>query len=71
MSTCRSIKSSSGSSYAFPKRMKKLARTIPKLNALEKRIAARPRIAKYLASKRRLAFNEEGIFRHYPELDHG
>ena len=26
-------------------------------------------IAAYLASPRRLAFNESGIFRHYPELD--
>jgi glutathione S-transferase len=30
---------------------------------------ARPRIAAYLASPRRLAFNEQGIFRHYPELE--
>ena len=37
--------------------------------ALSHRIAARPRIAAYLASDRRLAFNEEGIFRHYRELD--
>jgi glutathione S-transferase len=33
------------------------------------KVAARPRIKAYLASKRRLAFNEWGIFRHYPELD--
>jgi glutathione S-transferase len=32
-------------------------------------VAARPRIAAYLKSKRRIAFNEVGIFRHYPELD--
>ena len=31
--------------------------------------AARPRIKAYLASQRRLPFNEMGIFRHYPELD--
>ena len=31
--------------------------------------AARPRIKAYLASPRRLPFNELGIFRHYPELD--
>jgi glutathione S-transferase len=30
---------------------------------------ARPRIAAYLDSARRLAFNEQGIFRHYPELE--
>jgi glutathione S-transferase len=32
-------------------------------------VQARPRIEAYLASPRRLAFNEDGIFRHYPELD--
>jgi glutathione S-transferase len=37
--------------------------------ALHDRVAARPRIAAYLASERRIAFNEHGIFRHYPELD--
>jgi glutathione S-transferase len=36
---------------------------------LRKRVRARPRIALYLKSERRLAFNESGIFRHYPELD--
>jgi len=35
------------------------------------RPAARPRIAAYLASNRRIAFNEHGIFRHYSELDEG
>ena len=29
----------------------------------------RPGIKAYLASPRRIAFNESGIFRHYPELD--
>jgi glutathione S-transferase len=37
--------------------------------ALRDRVAERPRIAAYLASKRRIPFNEDGIFRHYPELD--
>jgi len=32
-------------------------------------VKARPNIAAYLASPRRLAFNENGIFRRYPELD--
>jgi glutathione S-transferase len=41
----------------------------PKLVALSKRIVARPRIRDYLASDRRQDFNEDGIFRHYPELD--
>jgi glutathione S-transferase len=37
--------------------------------ALHARVAARPRIAAYLASERRLPFNQQGIFRHYAELD--
>jgi glutathione S-transferase len=37
--------------------------------ALHERVAAVPRVAAYLRSPRRIAFNEQGIFRHYPELD--
>jgi glutathione S-transferase len=59
----------SGLSYAFPNTMARLKKTIPELIALRDRVAARPRIAAYLSSSRRLAFNEQGIFRHYPELD--
>ncbi len=44
---------------------------LPRLLALRDRVAARPRIAAYLASPRRLAFNQQGIFRRYPELDAG
>jgi glutathione S-transferase len=49
--------------------MGKAARKYPRLLALHARIQDRPRIAAYLASPRRIAFNNEGIFRHYPELD--
>ena len=42
---------------------------MPRLVALHDRVAARPRIAAYLESERRIAFNEWGIFRRYPELD--
>jgi len=59
----------SGLDYAFPRAMKKMQRKIPHLKALTERVSERPRIAAYLASPRRLAFNEDGIFRHYPELD--
>ncbi|NYE29962.1 glutathione S-transferase [Rhodanobacter sp. K2T2] len=59
----------SGLDYAFPRAMKKMQRKLPKLRALNERVSERPRIAAYLASPRRLAFNENGIFRHYPELD--
>lgn len=58
-----------GLRYAFPNAMARAERRLPKLVALYDRVAARPRIAAYLASERRIAFNEQGIFRHYPELD--
>jgi glutathione S-transferase len=49
--------------------MVRQAKRVPLLMALRDRVAARPRIAAYLASSRRIPFNEDGIFRHYPELD--
>lgn len=58
-----------GLAYAFPRRFATLAPAIPKLRAHRDRIAARPRLAAYLASPRRIPFNETGIFRRYPELD--
>jgi glutathione S-transferase len=58
-----------GLRYAFPGRMKAFERRIPGLVGLHDRVAARPRIKAYLASERRIAFNEDGIFRHYKELD--
>ncbi len=58
-----------GLRFAFPKAMKKQEPDYPALVDLHDRIAARPNIAAYLASKRRIAFNEYGIFRYYPELD--
>jgi glutathione S-transferase len=58
-----------GLRYAFPKRMKAFERAIPGLVALHDRVAARPNIKAYVASDRRIAFNEDGIFRHYKELD--
>jgi len=59
----------SGLEYAFPRAMQRLEHQLPLLCALRQRVAARPRIATYLDSSRRLPFNENGIFRHYPELD--
>ena len=58
-----------GLAYAFPNAMAQRRRRYPLLHALAARVAAQPRIAAYLDSPRRLAFNNEGIFRHYPELD--
>lgn len=58
-----------GLRYAFPNRMQRFARKIPHLIGLHDRVAARPNIADYLASERRIAFNTDGIFRHYSALD--
>ncbi|EPC01371.1 hypothetical protein L861_12420 [Litchfieldella anticariensis FP35 = DSM 16096] len=58
-----------GLRYAFPQAMQRLEPEIPEVSALAVRVAERPNIAAYLASGRRQSFNEQGIFRHYPELD--
>ncbi|MBV8850460.1 MAG: glutathione S-transferase [Methylobacteriaceae bacterium] len=58
-----------GLSYAFPKLTKRALRKYPHIAALHDAVAKRPRIEAYLKSPRRIAFNEDGIFRHYPELD--
>jgi glutathione S-transferase len=58
-----------GLHYAFPRAMEGLAKKAPRLTRLRATVAQRPRLAAYLASPRRMPFNEKGIFRHYPELD--
>jgi glutathione S-transferase len=58
-----------GLRYAFPNAMARAERSTPLLTGLRDRVAARPRIAAYLASDRRIPFNQQGIFRRYPELD--
>ena len=58
-----------GLRYAFPQAMARIERKVPGVVGVHDKVAARPRIKAYLASSRRLAFNESGIFRHYPELD--
>jgi glutathione S-transferase len=58
-----------GLCYAFPQAMGRRLGRVPKVAGLRAAIANRPRILAYLASDRRLPFSEEGIFRHYPELD--
>jgi glutathione S-transferase len=58
-----------GLRYAFPKAMKRIERKTPGVVSVRDRVAVRPRIEAYLNSNRRIAFNEMGIFRHYPELD--
>jgi glutathione S-transferase len=59
-----------GLAYAFPKRCHAAIRTYPRLKDLHERAFERPRIKAYLRSKRRTPFNQHGLFRHYPELDH-
>jgi glutathione S-transferase len=58
-----------GLRYAFPRTMEALEPEYPKLIALHDRVAARPRLAAYLRSKRRIPFNQQGIFRRYADLD--
>jgi len=58
-----------GLRYAFPKMMTRLETGIPDLVALHDRVAQQPNVAAYLASERRLPYNVDGIFRHYPELE--
>jgi glutathione S-transferase len=58
-----------GLRYAFPRRMKRFERKVPRLVALHDRVAARPRTAAYLASDRRIAFSQWGIYRYFKELD--
>ena len=58
-----------GLRYAFPRAMRRIERRFPRLSALHDAVAARPRVAAYLASDQRVPFNEHGIFRHYPDLD--
>ncbi len=58
-----------GLRYAFPVAFGRLEKHYPQLIRLHARVALRPRLAAYLASPRRIPFNRQGIFRHYPELD--
>ncbi len=58
-----------GLRYAFPRVMAQAERECPRVAALHDRVASRPRVAAYLQSERWIPFNEDGIFRHYQELD--
>jgi glutathione S-transferase len=58
-----------GLRFAFPKRMKRFEKRVPLLVALHDRVAKRPRIAAYLASRRRIPFSQWGIYRYFKELD--
>jgi glutathione S-transferase len=58
-----------GLRYAFPRAMEALSGKHPRLMALHERVPSHKRLAAYLASPRRMPFNQHGLFRHYPELD--
>jgi glutathione S-transferase len=58
-----------GLRFMFPRRMLSLEREIPGVLAIRDRVAALPGIRAYLDSGRRIPFNDQGIFRPYPELD--
>lgn len=58
-----------GLRYAFPRTMAGLEKRYPRSLTLHQRVAGHPRLARYLASPRRIPFNQQGIFRRYPELD--
>jgi len=58
-----------GLTYAFPRRMAKLASDYPLTFGLRDRVRTLPELAGYFDSERRVLFNQDGIFRHYPELD--
>lgn len=58
-----------GLRYAFPNSIKRFERKVPRVIELRDRVTARPNIKAYLASDRRIPFNEDGIFRHYKALD--
>ena len=58
-----------GLQYAFPQAMARYAKRHRHVMALCARVPTRKRIAAYLTSERRLPFNQDDIFRHYPELD--
>lgn len=58
-----------GLRYAFPKASRRALKKTPLVLALHERVAQQRRVAAYLRSERRIPFNEDGIFRHYPELD--
>jgi glutathione S-transferase len=58
-----------GLRYAFPNRMKRFERKIPRVIALHDRVGKRPRIVAYMKSKRCIPFSQWGIYRYFKELD--
>lgn len=57
-----------GLRYAYPQSTANALRARPRLRTLHDAVFARPRIKRYVGSERRLAFNNDDLFRRYPEL---
>jgi glutathione S-transferase len=58
-----------GLAYAFPRRFAALQSRYRRVQGACEAVANLPGVAAYRASDRCISFNEDGIFRHYPELD--
>ena len=58
-----------GLRYAFPLATARALETTPAVDKLHHNIGRRQAVHAYLKSPRRIAFNEDGIFRRYAELD--
>jgi glutathione S-transferase len=58
-----------GLRYAFPRGMARLERRYPRVRRVQAQVAGHPKLAAYFASERRIPYNQQGIFRAYPELD--
>jgi glutathione S-transferase len=58
-----------GLRYAFPLAAARALGHAPRVSQLAESVTCLPRVAAYLHSERRIPFNEQGIFRRYPELD--
>jgi len=58
-----------GLRYAFPSASRRALASCAGLCALHDEVFARPRLKRYLSSERRIAFNDDDIFRRYPELE--
>jgi glutathione S-transferase len=57
-----------GLRYAFPDSMKRQLHGCPRVAKLHDAVFARPRVRRYVASNRRLDFNNDDLFRRYPDL---
>ena len=58
-----------GLHYAFPRAMAAVQNRYPRLHALRDAVTELEGVRAYRSSARNLPFDENGIFRHYPELD--